>query len=150
MDEELSNLYQEIILYHNKFPCNFHKMESHTHSASGLNPVCGDEIDVYLHIKNKLIDDISFTSEGCAISKAAASLMTLAIKGKTISMAHKEFEHFNHLLTADNISGHDSQEIGDLAALRGVRQFPARIKCATLAWHTLKSAILSPNEIEVK
>lgn len=138
---EMQDLYQEIILDHNKRPRNFRRMEDHTHHADGHNPLCGDEIEVFIKVENGTISDISFQGEGCAISKASASLMTSELKGRSVDEAHREFGSVIDLLTAKEAPPVDLGTIGDLAALQGVRQFPARIKCATLSWHALESAL---------
>ncbi|OHE70873.1 MAG: SUF system NifU family Fe-S cluster assembly protein [Verrucomicrobia bacterium GWC2_42_7] len=139
--DSLKELYQEIILEHNKHPRNAHKMECPTCSAEGVNPLCGDEVIVFVKLDGDTITDVSFLGQGCAISQASASLMTLAIKGKTIEEAQKQTSIVFELLTNDILSPSELDKLGDLVALSGVRQFPARIKCATLAWHSLESAL---------
>lgn len=138
---EMQDLYQEIILDHNKRPRNFRRMEDHTHHADGHNPLCGDEIEIFIRVEDGKISDISFQGEGCAISKASASLMTSELKGRSIEEAHREFGTVMSLLTSKEAPEVDLGAIGDLAALQGVRQFPARIKCATLSWHALEAAL---------
>ncbi len=138
---ELFDLYQEIILDHNRRPRNFRPLEDHTCSADGYNPICGDSIKVFVKLEGENIEDISFQGEGCAISKASASLMTVDLKGKTLAEAQEEFKSFLAMLSEDEDFEVDFLEFGDLASLSGVRRFPARIKCATLAWHALEAAL---------
>ena len=132
-------LYQELIIDHNRHPRNHRVMEKPSYHAQGFNPLCGDKITVYLSMGDQRIQDISFVGCGCAISQASASLMTDALMGKTVSEAHELFERVHHMLTCDD----DGTEIpmDKLAVLAGVRTFPARVKCASLAWHTLESAL---------
>jgi len=137
---EMEELYREIILDHNKRPRNFRKMEGHTHHADGHNPLCGDEIEVFVKVEDGKIVDISFQGEGCAISKSSASLMTTALKGKTLDEAKKECDIVVSMLSGKSEAS-AADELGDIAALQGVRQFPARIKCATLSWHTLEESL---------
>ncbi len=139
--DELFELYQEIILDHNKRPRNYRPMLEHTHSADGQNPVCGDEITVYVRMSSDGIEDISFQGEGCAISKASASLMTRQVKGMSIEAAIEEFRRVQGILTGSESVDFSLEEVGDIASLSGVRRFPARVKCATLAWHALKAAL---------
>ncbi len=136
---DLRELYQEIILDHNRDPHNHRVIENPSSQAKGFNPVCGDKLTVYLLINNETIQDVSFLGCGCAISQASASLMTDAIVGKTVNEAHHLFEHFHRMLTCDADSS--SLQMDKLAVLAGVRTFPARVKCATLAWHTLEAAL---------
>lgn len=138
---ELTELYQEIILDHNKRPRNYHSLENATHSAQGYNPLCGDEITVSLRLNGEMIEDISFEGEGCAISKASASLMTALLKGKTLQKAKDDSLIVRQMLTSTDDLNTPLEEIGDIAALSGVRRFPVRIKCATLAWHTMEAAL---------
>ncbi|GAB4287374.1 MAG TPA: SUF system NifU family Fe-S cluster assembly protein [Opitutae bacterium] len=147
---DLSDLYQEIILDHNKHPRNAHDMSDATHSAEGYNPLCGDEIKVYLKLEGDRVVDISFKGEGCAISKASASLMTERLKGKTLAELGKESAFVLDLLSAEEEPELDLGEVGDLAALSGVRQFPARIKCATLAWHAVDAALAGEDKISTE
>ena len=139
MSMELRELYQEIIIDHNRNPRNHHAMDDATTQANGFNPLCGDKLTVYAKLKDGLIVDLSFVGCGCAISQASASLMTDALKGKTIEVAHDLFHRFHHMLTMD-----EEGQIGfmdKLTVLAGVKAFPARVKCATLAWHTLEAAL---------
>jgi nitrogen fixation NifU-like protein len=139
---EMEELYREIILDHNKRPRNFRHMDGATHHADGHNPLCGDEIEVFVKIAGGKIEDISFQGEGCAISKSSASLMTTALKGKTIDEARRECGIVVNMLTGKSEAADNLDELGDIAALQGVRQFPARIKCATLSWHALEESLM--------
>ena len=136
---DLSDLYQEVILDHNKQPRNFQKLADANHSAEGFNPLCGDHITVYLKLADGVIDDVSFQGSGCAISKASASLMTTALKGKTRREAEALFEGFHHMVTGE--AGASADKLGKLAVFEGVREFPSRVKCASLAWHTMRAAL---------
>jgi len=138
----LGDLYQQVIIDHNKAPRNFGKLEPCTHDAEGYNPLCGDQLHVYLNISDDdMITDILFEGQGCSISTASASLMTDALKGKPLAEFKRLFEAFHHMATADMAETPDEEALGKLAVLSGVKEFPSRIKCATLCWHTLKSAI---------
>lgn len=136
---DLRELYQEVIIDHNRNPRNHHSMDNATHAANGFNPLCGDKLTVYLRVENNVVEDISFVGCGCAISQASASLMTDALCGKSVEEAHALFEKFHHMLTQDS----EIMPLNEmkLAVLAGVRAFPARVKCATLAWHTMDSAL---------
>ena len=136
---DLRELYQEIIIDHNKNPRNHHPMDNATCQARGFNPLCGDKLTVYVQVANNLVQDISFVGCGCAISQASASLMTDAMKGKTVKEAHELFERFHTMLTSEDTPPELS--LDKLTVLAGVRAFPARVKCATLAWHTLEAAL---------
>ena len=140
---ELRELYQQIILDHNKSPRNFGKLETPTADQEGFNPLCGDHLHIYLHVvaEEGLIQDISFEGSGCAISKASASLMSTMVKGKTVRETEALFENFHNLLTGDPQADVDMDSLGKLAVFAGVREFPMRVKCATLAWHTMKAAL---------
>ncbi|HQV16681.1 MAG TPA: SUF system NifU family Fe-S cluster assembly protein [Denitromonas sp.] len=138
MDGNLRELYQEVIFDHNRQPRNFHEMPEADHHADGHNPLCGDQLTVYLRINNDVIEDVSFVGHGCAISTASASLMTEAVKGKTVAEVEALFKDFHALLTDTP----PERDFGKLAVLTGVREFPARVKCATLAWHTLHNALI--------
>jgi nitrogen fixation NifU-like protein len=131
-------LYQEIILDHSKRPRNFHKMEDATRKAEGYNPLCGDRLRLYIKMKDGVVEDVSFEGAGCAISTASASLMTESLKGKTKEEALALLDRFHDLLTKESPV---TAELGKLAVFCGVRDYPARVKCATLCWHTLKSAL---------
>jgi len=132
------DLYQETILDHSKRPRNYHSMDDATRSADGYNPLCGDKLKLYLRMEGDIVKDASFIGAGCAISTSSASLMTESIKGKTREEALKLLEKFHQLLTTD-VSV--SKDLGKLVVFCGVRDYPARVKCATLAWHTLKNAL---------
>lgn len=136
---ELRELYQEIIIDHNRNPRNHHAMTDATTEAKGFNPLCGDKLTVYLKVKEHKIIDISFLGCGCAISQASASLMTEALCGKTVQEAHELFDRFHTMLTRDDES--QLVSLDKLAVLAGVKAYPARVKCATLAWHTLEAAL---------
>ncbi len=144
MSDELQDLYQEVILDHNKRPRNFRVLDG-GRQAEGYNPLCGDRFTVYLQIDNGLIKDVSFQGSGCAISKASASLMTESVKGKSIEEAKATFDEFQKMLTGPTDAPTDT--LGKLTVLAGVRQFPVRVKCASLAWHTLKSAVEARDEV---
>ncbi len=146
MDNELRELYQQVILDHNKSPRNFKKLENANHFAEGYNPLCGDRIDIYVILNEDKIEDISFVGSGCAISKASASLMSTMVKGKTIEEAEKIFKKFHHLITGKMDEEVNTEEVGKLAVFAGVREFPSRVKCASLAWHTLISALKEENK----
>lgn len=138
---DLDDLYQEVILDHNKSPRNFRLMADANRKAEGYNPLCGDHITVFLHLDDGLIRDISFQGSGCAISKASASMMTAELKGKTEAAANALFDDVHKMLTGET-NGHDaSDRVGKLAILSGVCKFPARVKCASLAWHTVNAAL---------
>ncbi len=138
---KLRDLYQEVIFDHYKSPRNHHALAHHTHVAHGDNVLCGDQVTVYLQIDGDLIADVSFEGSGCAISTASASLMTEALKGKTVAEAGQIFQKFHHLVTDADADAEPDPDLGKLEVLAGVREFPARVKCATLAWHTLQSAL---------
>lgn len=135
-------LYQQVILDHNKNPRNFKKLENPTHFAEGYNPLCGDHLFVYLNVgSDGIIHDIAFDGSGCAISKSSASMMTQSLKGKTLLEAKKIFEEFHNLVLGKLKPDTDPHRLGKLAIFSGIWQFPSRIKCATLSWHTLNGAI---------
>jgi len=135
---ELRDLYQEVILDHNRRPRNFGALADANRQAEGYNPLCGDRIQVFLHVEGDQVQGISFEGTGCAISQASASLMTEALKGKSVADAHALFASFHDLVTRGS---DDPDRLGKLAVLAGVREFPIRVKCATLAWHTLEAAL---------
>ncbi|MGH7369579.1 MAG: Fe-S cluster assembly sulfur transfer protein SufU [Candidatus Methylomirabilaceae bacterium] len=143
---DLRELYQEVILDHNRRPRNFQKLEGANRTAEGYNPLCGDQITVYARLDDGVISDISFLGSGCAISKASASMMTATLKGKTAAEAEAVFETFHKMVTADLSRTFDPLEMGKLAAFAGVREFPVRVKCATLPWHTLRAALEGKRE----
>lgn len=138
---ELSDLYQEVILDHNKSPRNFHKLEGANRTAEGYNPLCGDIVTVYVKLDGDVISEISFEGSGCAISKASASMMTDSLKGKTTAEAEALFDRVHKMLKGEIDPKADSIELGKLAVLSGVCQFPARVKCASLSWHTFHTAL---------
>ncbi|PKB66206.1 MAG: SUF system NifU family Fe-S cluster assembly protein [SAR202 cluster bacterium Io17-Chloro-G4] len=141
----LNDLYQEILLEHNSKPHNFRKMEEATQSAEGFNPLCGDIITVFLSVDDGVITDVSFQGSGCAISRASASMMTQSVKGKSTQEAEETFEAFRLMMT-DLDAELDYDTLGDLESLSGVVEFPTRIKCAVLAWHTLRAALDGQSE----
>lgn len=141
MDSELQELYQQVILDHNKNPRNFHKLENCTHHGEGYNPLCGDHLELFLILENDKIVDISFEGNGCAISKSSSSLMTEILKGKTKDEAEKIFKLFHDLVTDKPISEDEMNSMGKLAVFQGVKEFPMRVKCASLPWHTLNTAL---------
>lgn len=134
----LDDLYQEIILDHGRRPRNFGELEGRTHEAEGFNPLCGDQVRVHVLLNGDRIDDIMFSGRGCAISTASASMMTQVVKGKTVEQAFELFERFRKAVTSDS---DEEVDLGELGCLTGVRRFPTRVKCATLAWHAMKTAI---------
>ena len=146
MNGELRDLYQEVVIDHSKRPHNFRKVEGATRTAEGYNPLCGDQLTLYVKLENGVIEDIGFQGVGCAISKASASLMTSALKGKKQEEALALFRRV-HVLLTDGPNGEvKPEDVGKLAALSGVWEFPMRVKCATLAWHTLRSALEAKSE----
>ena len=148
MITDLYSLYQDVILDHNRRPRNFRALEGFSQHADGYNPLCGDKVTIYLQMKDGRINDISFQGSGCAISTASASLLTETLKGKTRAEAEALFESFHDLLTGKD-SGNSSElgGLGKLEVFSGVSEFPARVKCATLAWHTLRSALDKKSEV---
>lgn len=135
---DLNDLYQELIIDHSKRPRNFHRLQDPKHTAQGYNPLCGDKITLDLKLTGNHINEIAFQGSGCAISTASASLMTESVKGKTRQEAEVLFDKFHNLITSEKP---DASGMGKLAVFSGVREFPARVKCATLAWHTLRAAL---------
>lgn len=145
--DDLRDLYQATILDHNKKPRNFRVLEDATHEADGHNPLCGDQLTVYARIgEDGRIEEITFKGSGCAISKASASLMTEALEGRTLEEAHAAFDRFHDLVTSSPSAEAPIEELGKLAVFAGVREYPMRVKCATLAWHALRSALESEGE----
>ncbi|MEE9451816.1 MAG: SUF system NifU family Fe-S cluster assembly protein [Gammaproteobacteria bacterium] len=140
----MRELYQEVIIDHNRNPRNFYAMENASSHAEGYNPLCGDKLNLYLKIEHDTIVDASFTGEGCAISTASASIMIESLIGKTVSQAQAVFEQVHTMLTCDHC---DESCLGKLAIFSGVKAYPARVKCATLAWHTLLAAIKNNQDI---
>jgi len=137
---DLKDLYRDVIVDHNRSPRNFREIEPPRHMADGHNPLCGDKLRVYLRLADDVIEDVAFEGSGCAISVASASLMTESLKGKTEAEALALFERMHDLLTGRE-TGVDPTELGKLAALSGVREYPTRVKCASLCWHTMKTAL---------
>ena len=144
---DLSELYQEVILDHNKRPRNWGPMPDATRVAKGHNPLCGDRLTLYVKLENDRVAGISFEGSGCAISKASASLMTDAVKGQSLTDALALFDRVHEMLTTPATDPVNTDHVGKMAVMSGVREFPARVKCASLAWHTLKSAILDTHEV---
>jgi nitrogen fixation NifU-like protein len=138
---ELSELYQEVILDHNRSPRNYRQCDHCNHKSEGFNPLCGDHFFIYLDLEGDIIKDISFQGSGCAISKSSASLMTSILKGKTKAEAEALFEKFHAVVTSEIGSEQELEELGKLAVFSGVRDYPARVKCASLAWHTMINAL---------
>ena len=144
---ELRELYQEVILEHNKAPRNYRRPDETNCSAEGYNPLCGDHFTIFLDVEGDTIRDIGFLGSGCAISKASASMMTQSVKGKTRVEAAHLFEQFHNLVTGRAKTNGDHSDIGKLTVFSGVSAFPARVKCATLAWHTLQTALEGKQEV---
>ena len=136
---DLRDLYQDVILEHSKAPRNFRELANANHKAEGFNPLCGDHFTIYLDLEGETIKDVTFQGSGCAISKASASMMTQSVKGKSKEEAEKIFAGFHELVTGEGNG--DCQSLGKLAVFAGVSEFPVRVKCATLAWHTLQAAL---------
>jgi len=143
---DLSELYQQVILDHSKKPRNFQRLEEANRTAEGYNPLCGDQITVYLLLDDNVIRNISFLGSGCAISKASASMMTASLKGKTKAEAEALFERFHRLITGASDTAVDPKALGKLAVFSGVFEFPVRVKCASLPWHTLRAALDAKRE----
>ncbi len=144
---ELGDLYQEVILDHNRRPRNFRALEGAPRRAEGYNPLCGDRVTVYLDMEGDRVRDISFQGSGCAISKASASMMTESLKGTTRAEAEALFRVFHSLLTEDHPEKASPEALGKLVVFSGVREFPVRVKCATLAWHTMRAALENRKDI---
>jgi nitrogen fixation NifU-like protein len=143
---ELDDLYQEVILDHGRRPRNFHKLEGADREAEGLNPLCGDHYKIYLKLDGDTIADAAFEGAGCAISKASASLMTAAVKGRSVAEAEALFARVHALVTTGD-AGADPAALGKLAVLSGVNAFPTRVKCASLAWHALHNALRAERQV---
>ena len=144
---ELRDLYQQVILDHHRTPRNFRKLPRPTGTAEGYNPLCGDGVSVEVEITDGVVSDIAFQGSGCAISKASASLMTASLKGQTVSDAEETFDRFHRMLTDSQPSRELTDALGKLAVFAGVREFPSRIKCATLPWHTARAAVAGKAEL---
>ena len=141
---DLTDLYQEVIFDHNKRPRNFGRLFEPNRFAKGFNPLCGDKITLYVLVDNGVISNVSFEGQGCAISTASASLLTETLKGKTEAEAHELFKDFRAMITTDDAQ--PTEAMGKLEVMSGVREFPARVKCATLAWHTLEAALKNEHD----
>jgi nitrogen fixation protein NifU and related proteins len=147
---ELSELYQQVILDHNKKPRNFRKLETANHSAEGFNPLCGDQLTVYLNLEDDLVKDVGFEGSGCAISKASASMMTQAVKGKSKEQAENLFQEFHSMVTGALDVETQENSLGNLKIFAGVREFPVRVKCATLPWHTMHAALNEQEQVSTE
>jgi nitrogen fixation NifU-like protein len=147
---ELSELYQAVILDHNKKPRNFHKLENANHTAEGFNPLCGDQLNIYLQLEDDLVKDISFEGSGCAIWKASASMMTQAVKGKTKQEVETLFDEFHRMVTGNLDEENEPNNLGRLKIFAGVREFPVRVKCATLSWHTMHAALEEKGQVSTE
>ena len=145
---DLSALYQEVILDHNRRPRNFAVLEDADHQSEGFNALCGDRVTVYLKLKDSVVDEISFQGSGCAISMASASLMTESLKGRSLEEVEALFERFHQLVTGNlDSEDHSEPDLGKLVVFEGVSRYPVRVKCATLTWHTLRAALEKRNEV---
>jgi nitrogen fixation NifU-like protein len=148
MKADLRELYQEVILDHSKHPHNFGPLAEASGKSSGFNPLCGDEATIYVRVEDDVVKEVRFEGKGCSISTASASMMTDAVKGKTLAQVEQLFERFHALITAspDTAADNASPELGKLAAFSGVCEFPVRVKCASLPWHTLRTALEGKDE----
>ena len=147
---ELSELYQQVILDHNKKPRNFRRLENANHTADGYNPLCGDQLTIYLDLEDGLVKEVGFEGSGCAISKASASMMTQAVKGKSKEQAEHLFQEFHSMVTGELNEETDENNLGNLRIFAGVREFPVRVKCATLPWHTLHAALNQQDQVSTE
>ena len=147
---ELNDLYQEVILDHNKKPRNFREIENADKTADGHNPLCGDQLKLYLAMENDTVKDVSFLGSGCAISKASASMMTQVVKGKTREEAEILFDEFHRMVLGELDIEEDENHLGKLKIFAGVLEFPARVKCASLSWHTLHAALNNETEVSTE
>jgi nitrogen fixation NifU-like protein len=138
---DLRDLYQEVILDHNRRPHNFRALDTANRTAEGYNPLCGDRLTVYVRVHDGIIEELSFLGSGCAISKASASLMTDTLRGKTVEEAGELFERFHRLVTSPSDAPASLEQLGKLAVFAGVREYPVRVKCASLPWHTVRAAV---------
>ena len=143
---ELNDLYQEVILDHNKNPRNYREIENADKRADGHNPLCGDQLKVYLSMEDDKVKDVAFKGSGCAISKASASMMTQAVKGKTKEQADVMFAEFRQMVMGEMDTDTEENSLGKLKIFAGVREFPARVKCASLSWHTVHAALAGEDE----
>lgn len=147
---ELSDLYQEVILDHNKNPRNFRELEGADKRAIGNNPLCGDKIQVFVNMEGDVVKDVAFQGSGCAIFKASASIMTQTVKGKTKEEAEKIFDEFHKMVTGELDIETDENDLGKLRIFAGVLEFPARVKCASLSWHTVNAALQGEEEVSTE
>ena len=147
---ELSELYQDTILDHNKKPRNFHKLENANHTAEGYNPLCGDQLTVYLNLDDDHVKEVGFEGSGCAISKASASMMTQALKGKSKEEAETLFKEFHSMVIGELDEETEENSLGNLKIFAGVREFPVRVKCATLPWHTMHAALNREEQVSTE
>jgi nitrogen fixation NifU-like protein len=147
---ELNDLYQEVILEHNKNPRNFREIENADRTADGNNPLCGDALRVYVDLEDERVKDVAFKGSGCAISKASASMMTQAVKGKTREEAETLFNEFHKMVTGELDAETEENHLGKLRIFAGVLEFPARVKCASLSWHTLHAALTGEDEVSTE
>jgi len=144
--DKLRELYQSMILDHSQHPHNYKVLAGANHTADGHNPLCGDQITIYIKVENDVINEISFQGQGCAISKASTSIMTTILKGKTVNEAQAIFNKFQHMIKSGE---YDAEEMGKLAVLAGVHKYPVRVKCAILPWHTAVNSLKSTDQSEV-
>ena len=147
---DLRELYQQVILDHNKNPRNFHDMPDATNRVDGYNPLCGDQLTIYLNIDDDRVKEVGFEGSGCAISKASASMMTQAVKGKSKQEAENLFREFHSMVTGELNEELEENNLGNLKIFAGVREFPVRVKCATLPWHTLHAALNKQDQISTE
>lgn len=147
---ELSELYQQVILDHNKKPRNFRKLENADHTAEGYNPLCGDHLTVYLNVEGDLVQEVAFEGSGCAISKASASMMTQAVKGKSTEEVERLFKEFHSMVMGELDEETEENGLGNLKIFAGVREFPVRVKCATLPWHTMHAALNKQDQVSTE
>ena len=147
---ELSDLYQEVILDHNKNPRNYRQIENADRAADGHNPLCGDQLTVFIDIEDDRVKDVSFVGSGCAISKASASMMTQSVKGKTREEAEVLFDEFHRMVLGEMDEEIEENHLGRLKIFAGVREFPARVKCASLSWHTMNAALHGEEEVSTE
>jgi nitrogen fixation NifU-like protein len=147
---ELSELYQQVILDHNKNPRNFRELETANRRAEGHNPLCGDQLTVYLEMEDDKVKDVAFVGSGCAISKASASIMTQSVKGKSKAEAETLFKEFREMILGELDEENTPNTLGRLKIFAGVREYPARVKCASLSWHTLNAALSGEDEVSTE
>src|ERR671913_359249 len=147
---ELSELYQQVILDHNKKPRNFRKLDAANHTAEGYNPLCGDQLTIYMNVEDDRVTDVGFEGSGCAISKASASMMTQAVKGKSKEQAQTLFKQFHSMVTGELDEETEENSLGNLKIFAGVRDFPVRVKCATLPWHTMQAALNKQDRVSTE